>query len=92
MSIAFAGSSTSTRTVSLYEAKTHLSALIEAVQSGETVTITKHGQPAARLVPIEHRRSPREAIDAWQAYRAVHRIVNDGAIASRDRSSYGQRY
>ena len=38
-------------TVGSYEAKTHLPALIERVQKGEHVTITKHGIPVARLVP-----------------------------------------
>ncbi len=40
--------------VSLFNAKTHLSGLIEQIVSGvETeITIARHGQPVARLVPI----------------------------------------
>jgi prevent-host-death family protein len=38
--------------VGAYEAKTHLPALLERVQRGEQITITKHGKPVARLVPI----------------------------------------
>jgi len=34
-----------------FEAKTHLSALLARVEAGETITITKHGRPVARLVP-----------------------------------------
>jgi prevent-host-death family protein len=37
-------------TVGAFEAKTHLSALLEKVAAGEEVTITKHGKPVARLV------------------------------------------
>jgi len=42
------------QTVSLFNAKTHLSGLIEQIASGaETeITIARHGQPVARLVPI----------------------------------------
>jgi len=42
------------QTVSLFNAKTHLSGLIEQIASGaETeITISRHGQPVARLVPI----------------------------------------
>jgi prevent-host-death family protein len=35
-----------------YQAKTHLPALLERVARGEQITITKHGKPIARLVPI----------------------------------------
>jgi prevent-host-death family protein len=37
-------------TVGAFEAKTHLSALLERVANGEEVIITKHGRPVARLV------------------------------------------
>jgi prevent-host-death family protein len=37
-------------TVGAFEAKTHLSALLEKVAAGEDVLITKHGKPVARLV------------------------------------------
>jgi prevent-host-death family protein len=36
--------------VSVYEAKTHLSRLLDAVEAGEEVVITRNGQPVARLV------------------------------------------
>ena len=38
--------------VSVYEAKTHLSRLIGDVEAGLEVTITRHGKPVARLVPV----------------------------------------
>ncbi len=38
-------------TVGAFEAKTHLSSLLERVARGEEVVITKHGRPVARLVP-----------------------------------------
>ena len=38
-------------TYNLNEAKTHLSRLLEAVQRGEEITITRYGVPVARLVP-----------------------------------------
>ena len=41
------------KTIGAFEAKTHLSALLERVSRGETITITRHGVPAARLVPVE---------------------------------------
>lgn len=38
------------KTVAVYEAKTHLSELLAAVELGEEVTITRRGNPIARLV------------------------------------------
>jgi prevent-host-death family protein len=41
------------------EAKAELSALIEAVQSGNEVIIAKAGKPVARLVPFKGATRPR---------------------------------
>lgn len=37
--------------VGIFDAKTHLSELIERVRGGESFVLTKHGMPVARLVP-----------------------------------------
>jgi len=42
-----------TRTVNLYEAKTHLSALVDAAEGGEEIVIAKNGVAKARLVPVD---------------------------------------
>jgi prevent-host-death family protein len=39
------------RRVQVVEAKAHFSALLAAVEAGETVAITRHGRVVARLVP-----------------------------------------
>jgi prevent-host-death family protein len=39
------------KTVGIFEAKTNLSRLIERVERGEVVTITRNGKPVARLTP-----------------------------------------
>ncbi len=41
------------RSVSVQNAKAHLSALVDQVAKGETVVITEAGLPVARLVPHE---------------------------------------
>lgn len=38
--------------VSLYEAKTHLSKLVDEAAAGEEIVIAKNGKPMARLAPI----------------------------------------
>ena len=41
------------KSVSLRDAKAGMSGLIDEVTKGETVTITRHGKPAAVLVSVE---------------------------------------
>jgi prevent-host-death family protein len=38
--------------VGAFEAKTHFSSLLDQVERGEQITITKHGRPVARLIPV----------------------------------------
>jgi prevent-host-death family protein len=38
--------------VAIFEAKTRLSELLAAVERGEQITITRHGQPVAKLVAV----------------------------------------
>jgi prevent-host-death family protein len=47
------------QTVSLYEAKTQLSQLVERAAAGEEIVIAKSGRPRARLVPLEDTRALR---------------------------------
>ncbi len=46
-------------TVSLYEAKSRLSHLIDRTMRGDEIVITRHGRAVARLVPAERARTPR---------------------------------
>jgi len=41
------------RVIGAFEAKTHLSSLLDLVARGEKITISRHGVPAAMLVPVE---------------------------------------
>lgn len=41
------------RSINLREAKANLSALVDAAEHGESTTITKHGKPAAVIIPLE---------------------------------------
>ena len=38
-------------TIGAYEAKTKFSELLDRVENGEMVTITRHGRPIAEIVP-----------------------------------------
>jgi prevent-host-death family protein len=46
--------------VSLYEAKTHLSRLVDEAAAGEEIIITKNGKPLAKLRPLADALSKQE--------------------------------
>ncbi|MBI4875037.1 MAG: type II toxin-antitoxin system prevent-host-death family antitoxin [Acidobacteria bacterium] len=59
------------REIQASEAKTHLPQLLDRVERGETVVITRHGRPIARIVPEADRRQ--EEIDKAIASMAALR-------------------
>lgn len=46
------------KTVSLADAKSHFSELVDQVEAGETVQITRRGKPVARLVSAHPEKKP----------------------------------
>ena len=44
------------KTITLREANQAFSRCIREVEAGEEVTITRRGQPVARIVPVRHKR------------------------------------
>jgi prevent-host-death family protein len=81
-------------TVGSYEAKTHLPQLLERVEHGETITITRHGKPVARLVPAAAS-TPRSdvaaTIAAMQAFQEQEGPTLGGKITIRELIDEGQR-
>ena len=57
------GAASRMREVQASEAKTHLAQLLDDVERGETIIITRHGRAIARLVPDPERRQ-REIAEA----------------------------
>ncbi len=81
--------------VGSYEAKTHLPQLLERVEHGETITITRHGKPVARLVPAVTA-TPRPdviaAIAAMAAFQKEEAPTLGGKLTIRDLIDEGRRY
>jgi prevent-host-death family protein len=73
-----------------FEAKTHLSRLLDQVQRGDTVTITRHGKPVARLNPVagSSRDERRRAIAELKKLRAGQTL---GGLTARELIDEGRR-
>lgn len=59
--------------VSLYDAKTRLSGLVDQAAAGEEIVIAKNGVPLAKLVPIAQRGAVRTPANAMR----ISRIAGD---------------
>jgi prevent-host-death family protein len=72
------------KVVGVYEAKTNFTELIREVQSGETVTVTKHGHPIARIAPIHEVQPVEEAIAQLKTLRESMRLDGLSVQALRE--------
>ena len=79
----------SASSVGAYEAKTHLPRLLDQVENGDVVTITKHGRAVARLVPVSSRPSSPDSVIA--ELRAARVGVRRGTDSVREMVEEGRR-
>jgi prevent-host-death family protein len=54
-------------TVTLVEAKTRLSELLDKVAAGEEIIVTRHGRPAARIAAVAPPKQPFPDLSALRA-------------------------
>jgi prevent-host-death family protein len=57
--------------IGAFEAKNTLGGLLDRVERGEEITISRRGKPVARLVPVAHAIDPAKARDAADTLRAL---------------------
>ena len=80
------------KSVGAYEAKTHLPALLDRVERGEEICITRNGRPVARLVPEAASLPPdvRAVIAEIKEFRKGRTLGDDLTI--RDLIEEGRRF
>jgi prevent-host-death family protein len=77
--------------ISLAEAKAHLSELVDRVEAGESIGITRRGKPVAQLTTIARPRKPID-IDALKALSATIPAQDQSAEAIVRAMRDGDRY
>lgn len=76
---------------SIAEAKAQLSAIIEMVENGEAVTITKRGIPVAKLVPVKAVAvKPHPDFEKLAAFRATLTPMKESAVVAIRRMRDGE--
>ncbi len=66
------------RAIGAFEAKTHLSELLDRAAGGEEIIITKRGKPVARLVPMTEGHDVAAAQAAAKRLRALAKKMKLG--------------
>jgi prevent-host-death family protein len=74
------------KTLPLRQAKASLSAVVEAAEHGEATTITKHGRPAAVVVPVEH--AQRLYPSGRPSFVELLRAIPEAIEFERDQSAF----
>ena len=80
-----------TGSVGAYDAKTHFSELLEKVEAGEEITITRHGTPVARLVPVKKSYTAAERRAAIERIKKLSKGLSLGGLKIRDLINEGRR-
>lgn len=79
------------KTIGAFEAKTHLSELLDLAAMGERFLVTKRGKPVAMIVPPEQQpaMTPKEAVAGLRELRT--RITLGDDLTIRDLIDEGRR-
>ncbi len=79
------------QSVGVFEAKNRLTALLDEVEQGHEVLITRRGKPIARLVPAESGFDRVKARRAADGLRAASESLTLGGIGLKELISEGRR-
>jgi len=78
--------------VGAFEAKIHLSELLDRVGRGEKITITRHGVPVAMLVPVEKTRARMTHQEIVEGMRKLRKRIKPRKISVRQIVEAGRRF
>lgn len=80
-------------TIGAFEAKTHLSELLQRAERGEEITITRHGKPVAKLVPVVDQAVEARLRREWtlEQSRKLRKRYSLGGLVARDLINEGRK-
>jgi prevent-host-death family protein len=80
----------SANTVGAYDAKTRFSEILERVACGEEFTITRHGSPVAKLIPVKKQSTHEERRMAIERMREIAERTSLGGLKIKDLINEGR--
>jgi len=82
---------TKNNTIGAFDAKTHLSQLLEEVQNGNEITITKRGKPIARLIPFRKEKNNESIKVILETFDTIRESVK-GKVNIKSYIAEGRKY
>ncbi len=79
------------RTIGAFDAKNTLGSLLDLVEQGEEVVITRHGRPVARLVGAANTVDRSDAMKAVEEIKAMRKGVTLGGISIKELIEEGRK-
>ena len=79
-------------TIAAFEAKTEMAALLDRVAKGEKITITRHGVPAAVLVPVAETEAKLSHSEIIEGMRSLRKRVKPDPMSVREMIKEGRRF
>lgn len=76
------------REVGAFEAKNKLGTLLDWVENGEEVIITRHGKAVARLIPNAAAHDPNKAVAAAKRIRSRAKVLKSGVFDWQEWKAY----
>jgi len=77
--------------IGVYEAKTNLTRLLDRVEKGERIVITRHGRPVAELAPLR-RQNPERVRMAIKRLRAQRARLEPVGLTMKQLIAEGRRF
>ncbi len=77
--------------IGAFDAKTHLSELLNKVQEGHTITITKRGKPVAQLVPCRDKNLQIKKTDILNEFEQIRTQIK-GKVDIKSFINEGRKY
>ena len=78
--------------VGAFDAKTNLAELLDRVSRGEKITITRHGVPAAMLVPVGETSAKMTHKEIVEGMRKLRKRIKPGKMNVRQMVEEGRRF
>lgn len=79
------------KSIGVYKAKTHFSGLLDRVARGEKLILTRHGVPAAMLVPVMGTAPKLSYQEIVKGMRALRKRVKPDRMSVREMVAEGRR-